>query len=328
LTNPQDRTTLESWHKLKIKEVSMEWDSLAGDEFVKMPLSTSSKQQVKVFIEKVARKNGSDKVTLKEIDEAKKVYYAGVPEELRIKEYDKRIAEGETDLRQRMDKEARDILSREMDMFDVELCHARNFRCQNQNIEVRELKKEVEQKLRELNLTELIADLIPDGQRIMTHDRVRVSISACPNGCTAPESRVFGVAGVAKPMVTDNVCSECFACVDRCRKRAILIRNGGPEIDVTRCDCCGQCIKACPDDVLAYENSGYKIWVGGHIGRFPQYGYVLFRMADKETLFRSLEASIELIREESLGEESLTSIINRLGVAPLFQKIYSLGVTV
>jgi hypothetical protein len=49
-------------------------------------------------------------------------------------------------------------------------------------------------------------------------------------------------------------------------------------------------------------------------------------MADKETLLRALEASIELIREESLGEESLTSIINRLGVAPLFQKIYSVGV--
>jgi dissimilatory sulfite reductase (desulfoviridin) alpha/beta subunit len=306
----------------------MEWDSQAGDEFVKMPLSTSSKRQVKVFMEKMARKNRSDKVTLKEVEETKQVYFAGVPEKVRNKEYEKRIAEGETDLRERMDKEARDILASEMDLFDVELCHARNFRCQNQNIEVRELKKELEQKLRELKLTELIADLIPDGQRIMTHDRLRVSVSACPNGCTAPESRVFGVAGVAKPMVTDAACNECFTCVDRCRRRAILIRNGGPEIDFTRCDWCGQCVKACLDGVLAYENSGYRIFVGGHIGRFPQYGQVLFRMADRETLFRALEASVELIKEESLGEESLTSIINRLGVAPLFQKIYSVGVKV
>ncbi len=141
----------------------MEWDSQAVDEFIRIPLSTSSKQQVKVFMEKVARKNRSDKVTLKEVEETKKVYFAGVPEEVRIKEFDRRIAEGETDLRQRMDQEARDILAREIDMFDVELCHARNFRCQNQNIEVRELKKELEQKLRDLKLTELIADLIPEG---------------------------------------------------------------------------------------------------------------------------------------------------------------------
>ncbi len=303
----------------------MEWDSQAVDEFIRIPLSTSSKQQVKVFMEKVARKNRSDKVTLKEVEETKKVYFAGVPEEVRIKEFDRRIAEGETDLRQRMDQEARDILAREIDMFDVELCHAKNFRCQNQNIEVRELKKELEQKLRELKLTELIADLIPEGQRIMTHDRMRVSVSACPNGCTAPESKVFGVAGVAKPMLTDTACSECLTCVDTCRRRAILMRNGRPEIDFSRCDWCGQCVKACPDGVLAYENSGYRIFVGGHIGRFPQYAQVLFKMADKETLFRALEASIELIKEESLGEESLTSIINRLGVAPLFQKIYSMG---
>ncbi len=45
-------------------------------------------------------------------------------------------------------------------------------------------------------------------------------------------------------------------------------------------------------------------------------------------MFRVLGASIELIGEESLGEENLTSIINRLGVAPLFQKIYSVGVKV
>jgi len=303
----------------------MEWDSQAVNEFIKMPYATIGKENAKVFAEKVARKNRSDKVTLKEMEETNKVYFAGVSEEVRNKEIEKRIAEGETDLRQRMDKEARDILTREIDLFDVELCHARSFRCRNQIIEVRELKREVEQKLRELKITELIADLIPEGQRIMAHDRFRIPISACPNGCTAPESRPFGVAGAAKPTVTDTACSECFTCVDGCRKRAILIRNGRPEIDVTRCDWCGQCVKFCPDGVLAYENSGYRIWVGGSFGRVPQQGSVLFRMANKETFFRALEASIELIREESLGEESLTSIINRLGVAPLFQKIYSMG---
>ena len=36
----------------------------------------------------------------------------------------------------------------------------------------------------------------------------------------------------------------------------------------------------------------------------------------------TLEATIGLIREEAIGEESLTSIINRVGVAPIFQKLY------
>ncbi len=303
----------------------MEWDSQAVEEFIKMPLVKVQKENSKVFAEKVARRNGSDKVTLKEMEETKKVDYAAVPEEARNKELDKRIAEGETDLRERMVEEAKDILAREIDLFGVNLCHAQYFRCRNQNIEVRELKKEVEQKLRELKVTEIIADLMPEGQQIMAHDRFGVLISGCIAGCGGPESKHFGVAGAAKPMVTDTDCSECFTCVDNCDRRAIIIRNGRPEIDITRCDCCGRCVKFCPNSVFAYENTGYRVFVGGARGRLHQVGHELFKIANKETLFRALEASIEFIREESLGEESLTSIINRVGVAPLIQKIYSVG---
>ncbi len=306
----------------------MEWDSQAVDEFIKMPYAKVGKENAKVFAEKVARKNQSDKVTLKEMEETKKVYFAGVSEEVRNKEVEKRIAEGETDLRQQMAEDARDILGREIDLFDVELCHAKSFRCRNQTVEVRELKKELEQKLRELKLTELIADLIPGDQRIMAHDRFRVSVSACVNGCTGPEARAFGVAGATKPMLTDAACNECFICVDGCRRNAILIRDGRPEIDFAKCDWCGNCVRVCPDGVYDYEDTGYRIWVGGSHGRFHQVGYELFKMANKETLFRALEASIELIREDPLGDESLTSIINRVGVAPLLQKIYSVGVKV
>ncbi len=310
----------------------MEWDSQAVDEFIKMPLVKVAKENAKVFAEKVARRNRSDKVTLKEMEETKKVYSTGVPgslhwpaEEERIKELEKRIAEGETDLRERMIEEARDILAREIDLFGVELCHAQYFRCRNQNIEVRELKKEVEQKLRELKVTEMVADLLPDGTRIMPHDRFSVSISACSNSCTGAEVSSFGVTGMAKPMVTDTDCSECFTCADGCARHAILIRNGRPEIDITKCDCCGACVKACPNSVFAFEDTGYRIFIGGASGRFHQTARELFKIANKETLFRTLEACIELIREESLGEESLPSIINRVGIAPIFQKLYSVG---
>ena len=60
-------------------------------------------------------------------------------------------------------------------------------------------------------------------------------------------------------------------------------------------------------------------------GRFHRDGYLLFGITDKETLFRTLEASIELIREEAVGEEALDSIIKRIGIAPLFQKLYQQG---
>ena len=300
----------------------MQWEKEAVEEFVKMPLADVMKETGKLFCEKLARKNNSKSVTLKEINVMKKVYYDRVPEEERNIELDKRIAEGETDLRERMEKSARNILTREIDLFDVDICHAKYFRCISQNIEVRELKKEVEQKLRELKVSEMIADMLRDDERILAHHKIKISISGCVNGCTGPETSPFGVSGVSKPIVTDADCSQCFICVDRCRKNAILIRNKRPEIDVTCCDRCGNCIKFCPNGVFASEEAGYRIFAGGKFGRFHHDGYELFKMADKETLIDALEATIELIREESIGEESLTSIINRVGVAPIFQKIY------
>jgi dissimilatory sulfite reductase (desulfoviridin) alpha/beta subunit len=300
----------------------MQWEKEGVEVFVKMPLADVMKETGKLFCEELARKNKSDRVTLKEINVMKKVYYDRVPEEVRNKELNKRIAEGETDLRERMEKSARAILKREIDLFNVNICHAKYFRCISQNIEVRQLKKEIEEKLRALHVSEMIADMLRDDERILAHHKITVSVSGCVNGCTGPETSPFGVSGVSKPVVTEADCSECFSCVERCRRNAIVIRNQRPEVDEAQCDRCGNCIKFCPNDVFAAEESGYRIFVGGKFGRFHQDGYELFKIADKETLMEALEATIKLIREEAIGEESLTSIINRVGVAPIFKKLY------
>jgi len=263
---------------------------------------------------------------MKEINQMKPVYYGRVPEKARNIEMDKHIAEGETDLRERMENAARTILQKEVDLFSVNMCHAQFFRCVSQNIEVRELQREIIQKLRELGVTKMIADMLPLHERILAHQKLNITISGCVNGCQAPEVHAFAIAGAAKPVVTSVECSQCYTCVDRCRRNAILLRNGRPEIDVYACDQCGNCIKFCPKGVFATEDSGYRIFAGGRFGRFHRDGYMLFAIADKETLFRTLEASVELIREEAVGEETLDSIIKRLGAAPLFQKLYQKGV--
>jgi hypothetical protein len=58
----------------------MEWDQAAADEFIKIPLPKRAKENTKVLAEKIARNNHSKKVTLKEIEETKKLIYQDVPE--------------------------------------------------------------------------------------------------------------------------------------------------------------------------------------------------------------------------------------------------------
>lgn len=299
----------------------MEWEKAAVDAFVKMPVADGLKDTAKIYCERLARARNEQTVTLDDINRMKPIYYDRVSEAERDAEVDRRIAEGDTDLRARMQRSGQAILERECDLFTVTMCHAQYFRCISQNIEVRELQREVTAKLRELGVTEMIADMLPVSERILAHHKFKVTISGCVNGCEAPEVREFGIAGAARPVVTGNDCSVCYICVDRCRRNAILIRDDRPEIDMRACDHCGNCVKFCPNDVFAYEEVGHRIFIGGKFGRFHQDGYEVFKLADKETLFRALEAAVEYKREESIGEEPLSSIVRRVGIMPFFQKL-------
>ncbi len=304
----------------------MEWETTAVETFVPMPVSDGLKEITKIYCERLARGRGGTSVSAEDVARAKPIYYDRVSEAARNAELDKRVAEGETDLRERMAKSAHAILARQCDLFTVTMCHAQYFRCVSQNIEVRELQKEITERLRELGVTEMIADMLPEGERILAHHKFKVTISGCVNGCEAPEAREFGVAGAARPVITapDN-CTECYICVDRCRRNAILIRKGVPEIDQKACDLCGNCVKFCPTGVYAYEDIGHRIFIGGKFGRFHQEGYEVFKLADKDTLLRAIETAIEFKREESIGEEPLSSIVKRVGVLPFFRKLLQGG---
>jgi len=299
----------------------MEWDAAAVDAYVMMPVADALKETAKIYCERLARAGGAASVSLENVNRMKPVYYDRVSEDERNTEVDRRVAEGDTDLRQRMEKSSHAILAKRCDLFTVTMCHAQYFRCISQNIEVRELKKEIDAKLHNLGVTEMIADMLPEGERILAHHKFKVTISGCVNGCEAPEVREFGIAGAARPVVTGADCSVCYICVDRCRRNAILLRDDRPEIDFRACDHCGNCVKFCPNDVFAYEETGHRVFIGGKFGRFHQDGYEVFKLADKETLFRAIEAAVEYKREESIGEEPLSSIVRRVGIMPFFQKM-------
>lgn len=300
----------------------MEWDKNAANEFIRMPLAKSAKANAKLFAEKMARKSHRKRVILKDLEAAKKVTYGNISAEKRQRDLDRRVAEGETDLSQRMEQEGREVLTSGIDLFKVVLCPGESARCPNLNIELEEIKKELEMKLRALKVTEMMADIHGDDEQILAHHRVTISISGCPIGCTAPEVRSFSIQGVAKPKITDVVCNECYSCVDSCWQGAIIIRGGGPQINKSRCDFCECCVRACPTGKLVSEKRGYRIMVGGRFGRLHQVGSQLFRIADKKTLMAVVEAAVRTIREEADGYEDLTSVVNRIGVGPIFQRMY------
>ena len=188
-----------------------------------------------------------------------------------------------------------------------------------------ELKAEITTRLKELRVTERIADKLPDSRLPLAHHRFSVGLSGCMNGCIRPETRGFGVA-VARvpslPTVADAACNECFACVDACRRGALAIRNGSFRYNINLCDHCSDCVRACTTGKLVSLRQGFKIFIGGSVGRNHQPGFELFKMADRETLFKALEASVEHFLTNAIGQESFGALLNREGPSPIYQRIY------
>jgi len=297
----------------------MNWDNEAADIFVGLLIADSTREGAKIHAETVARRAGHDRVTREDMEKTKKAYYGRVPEELRLQEFRKRAGANEAELRKRSEMAAREILKRDIDLFTVNACRAEPA---DRNFDPWDLKPEIERKLRELDLTRIITDKLPLNRPISNHHKFIVSLAGCANGCVTPEARAFGLSGVMKPKITERECSECYLCVDGCKQNAIILRKGRPEIDFNACDYCGHCIKVCPKKVYEPEQIGYRVFVGGRLGRFHQPGFVLFRITDKETVMRALEAVVTLYRDEAKGEESIADLIKRLGPAPFYQRIY------
>ncbi|MEW6142712.1 MAG: 4Fe-4S binding protein [Chloroflexota bacterium] len=297
----------------------MDWDNDAADIFTGLLIADSTREGAKIHAETIARRAGHDRVTREDMEKTKKAYYGRVPEEVRIEEFKKRAGASEAELRKRAETAAREMLKRDIELFTVNACRAEPA---DRNFEPWVLKPEVERKLRELDVTKIITDKLSLKRPINNHHKLIVALAGCANGCITPEARAFGISGVMKPKITDRKCTECYLCVDRCKQNAIILRKGRPEIDFNACDYCGQCIKVCPTQVYEPEQIGFRVFVGGRLGRFHQPGFVLFRITDKETMMRALEAVVTLYRDEAVGEESIADLIKRLGPAPFYQRIY------
>ncbi len=108
-------------------------------------------------------------------------------------------------------------------------------------------------------------------QPLKLHHEFRVTVADCPNGCSQPQICDVGLVGAAKPGITEKACAHCGACVEACPDGAVTLTEemDAPEINFAQCLSCGKCIRACPTGTITEVASGYRVLVGGKLGRHP-----------------------------------------------------------
>ncbi len=108
-------------------------------------------------------------------------------------------------------------------------------------------------------------------ETVPKHRFFSVSVSFCPNACSRPQIADFGVIAATIVNKTKSPCSNCNACVEACRESAIDMSSGTPEIDDKKCLHCGSCASVCPSGTLQSSDRGFRVFIGGRMGRHPRF---------------------------------------------------------
>ncbi len=192
-------------------------------------------------------------------------------------------------------------------IFSIEYC--RGFRgCPRAALDGSALARHVEE-----TASTLVREFSIEGEPLagLHHRWFRVSLSLCPNACSRPQIADFGVIGAALPRATDRACSGCNVCTEVCREGAISPRFGVPVIDYSRCVSCGECARACPCGSVEIHSSGFRVMVGGRLGRHPRLARELGRLYTAEETALLLERSARLFLEHRREGRRFAEILDR-----------------
>ena len=295
----------------------MEWEREAEEYFDNNVMAGPSHLAMrKIYTEKIARQRKKEKVTKAEIEQTIKDYNAFFGEEMMKKVCECFASGAGMPELPPTEKEGK------LCLYQVETCHSKYFGCPAQVIDVREIVVPVIDKLDEYGITEILADKAHGP--LLSHSKFTVSISGCANTCTAPESKDIGIWGVDKPQVYhDAECSDCKRCFHTCWDSAISFAEPAkPVINERLCKLCGACIKACPTGTLKSQMKGYRILVGGTFGRMQTLGKEVFRIGQKDDIFKTLDAVISLIKEKQEDEHFLAQVVDKVGLDYITSRVF------
>ncbi len=131
------------------------------------------------------------------------------------------------------------------------------------------------------------------------HHEFRVTLAECPNACSQPQIKDVGIIGACMPLLTGEACTRCEECVDVCKESAIFLKKEGdiPEIDEDLCLACGKCIEVCPTGTIASGSKGFRVQLGGKLGRHPRLAEELDGIFSEKEVLTIVERCVRFYKE-------------------------------
>jgi len=216
-------------------DFAMKWTAEADDLLKKVPFFVRKK--VRERVEKEAREAGKPVVSPVEVKATQKRFLAG---------------------------QQADIQG-----YRIETCFGPSG-CPNRAVTGDQLMARIETHLQKADLLGFLKQSVKGDLKY--HHEFRVSLADCPNACSQPQIKDIGIIGAAVPESGDGDCTSCAACVEACSEEAVVLEGDepSPSIDSRRCLNCGRCVAVCPSGALQSTCRGFRVQLGGKLGRHPR----------------------------------------------------------
>jgi anaerobic sulfite reductase subunit C len=258
----------------------MVWSEEAREAISKVPFFV--RKRVKRKVEEEAVQTGADSVTMEHVRSSQRKFL------------------------NRMEDEVKG--------YQIETCFGPGG-CSNRAVVDDKLIKTIEDKISKRDLKSFFKSRVNGPLKI--HHEFRISVSDCPNACSRPQIADIGLLGACVPEIGDGECTQCEACIEACREEAISLSEQGPKIDPGKCLYCGQCIKVCPSGSLNKKTSGYRIQVGGKLGRRPRLAVELPRVYDPGETVIVIDRCLDYYQEHCQKGERFGEVLSQKGMKDL-----------
>lgn len=264
----------------KGEKLEMRWHADAAEAVKRVPFFV--RKRVKTRVEEEAVRRGDPLVTLEDVETCRKRFL------------------------HRMEDEVKG--------YQVETCFGPGG-CPNRAIISDRLVEKIEQMFAKRDLKSFLEEKV--GGPLKFHHEFRVSISDCPNGCSRPQIVDVGLIGAQKPGVGKEPCRKCGACVEVCKESAIFLDDDGPVILGERCLSCGACVRDCATGTLEEVSNGYRVLLGGKLGRHPRLGEEIPGIHSPDQVIEIIERCLDSYQKHSSGGERLGAVIDQVGMGKL-----------
>jgi len=204
--------------------------------------------------------------------------------------------------------------------YQVETCFGPSG-CPNRIPKAKDFAERVQEILKKRDLKSFLKSKVQGPLKY--HHEFRVSLSDCPNACSRPQISDVGIIAAIAPAVRGSECNQCGLCSEACIENAVAVTGemNAPEIDLSRCVYCGQCVKACPNETLVALQEGFRMMIGGKLGRHPRLASELTGFFSRAEVLELIDGILDVYAAHNQRGERLGEMIERIGIDKIEQMV-------